>query len=328
MGRVVWSRKGSGGFPALLLLAVAACSPASALAAPPQTFISTNTGIPQPATVSISFSGSPPPDSFSCSLNGSAPAPCQSPFVSTLTPGQHTFSVAGILGGDQDPTPSTRSICVCSTIPGSEDPGITINNGAKFTNDPEVEITAQPVSGPGPNNSISTGRVLLSNDGGFQPAELKTLSPTATAEWRLDSSGREKVAKTVYLRFNNWTGYPANDGFEFYFNCCNEVTSSTPRFTDDIVLDETDPTIESARFAGGGASASQAVAAAGGSVIIQASDKTSGVKKAQLSRKRRGASDKELVPLKGTKARYKGKRPRFARVRDGAGNFSRWLRIR
>jgi hypothetical protein len=180
------------------------------------------------------------------------------------------------------------------------DQGMTVNGGALYTNDPDVTLS---VIAPGWANTLR-----VANDGGFRGA--KTFPVKKTIRWRLAESGPERLPKTVYLRFGN----------------------DAQNFTDDIILDQTNPTVSSAVLGGAGAAATSAsVAQAAGSkgrtyrVRIRAKDATSGVAKVQFaaSKRRPGAL------LKFSKvSRFQGSRPRYVRVQDRAGNFSSWRSIR
>src|SRR3954453_235866 len=112
----------------------------------------------------------------------------------------------------------------------------------------------------------------VANDGGFRAA--KAFPVRNTIRWRLAESGPERLPKTVYLRFG----------------------SEAQTFTDDIILDQTKPSVTSATVAGSGATASSAVATATASkgrtyrLRIGAKDATSGVSKVQFAATKRRPS--------------------------------------
>jgi len=179
--------------------------------------------------------------------------------------------------------------------------GVTVNDAAQFTNDPNVSISAVWPS-------LAT-RLLVSNDGGFKSA--RNLEVNSEFSWTLDSSGAERLPKTVYVRY-----FGGSSGRETY--------------QDDIILDETAPIIDSATISDPGANASiafAAIASAGPTVRIRlkAFDKTSGIKYFQTAVKKSRPSAsrryRKSFFLRGT-------RPKFIRVRDRAGNFSKWKRLR
>jgi hypothetical protein len=177
--------------------------------------------------------------------------------------------------------------------------GMTINGGALYTNDPDVRLS---VVAPSWADSLR-----VANDGGFRAAQ--TFAVTKTIRWRLAESGRERLPKTVYLRF----GHDAQT------------------FTDDIILDQTKPTVSSATVKSAGATTSAAVTATASKgrsyrVRIRAKDATSGVAKLQFARSKRHPSAlrrfKRISRCKATRA------PKYVRVRDRAGNYSRWRTVR
>jgi hypothetical protein len=199
---------------------------------------------------------------------------------------------------DPDPEPALGSIIPAPPgppVPDVEDLsrlGMSINDGARYTNDPDVTLSVIAPSW------VSSLRVA--NDGGFRAAN--TFRVRNSIGWRLDESGRERLPKTVYLRF----GHDAQT------------------FTDDIILDQTDPLLTSATAA---RPASTASSKRTFRVRIRANDKTSGLAKLQFAaRSKRHPS----APRKYARSsRYTGTRaPRYVRVRDRAGNYSRWRSIR
>ena len=149
----------------------------------------------------------------------------------------------------------------------------------------------------------------VANDGGFRGA--KTFPAKKTIHWRLAESGPERLPKTVYLRFGR----------------------EAQNFTDDIILDQTKPTVSSAAVDDAGAAArSAAVAQAAAAetqtyrVRIRAKDATSGLAKVQFARNKKHPSS--LRKFART-TRYKATRaPKYLRVQDRAGNFSRWRSVR
>jgi hypothetical protein len=171
----------------------------------------------------------------------------------------------------------------------SAPPSLAINGGDDYTNDPRVELTipASPLQFPFP----------ISNDGGFDNAVNVQPSPDGRYRWRLDSSGPERLPKTVYARI--WTA----DG--------STIVS------DEIVLDERPPALLQVDLASGPAREPRA--------RFRARDDRSGVGAVQLTRNRsRG----------GRWRRFSSRRQyavdvgvNWARVRDRAGNRSRWRRF-
>jgi hypothetical protein len=140
---------------------------------------------------------------------------------------------------------------------------------------------------------------MVSNDGGFVTA--MALSPSPRMRWRLASLGSERLPKTVYVRF---LAGPF-------------VTDS---FSDDIVLDETEPAVL-------GVTARVSRTRVGRVLRIRARDNVSGVAGVQVS-----------VGARATRRRFQAftrdplvvRRPGriWVRVRDGAGNMSAWKSVR
>jgi hypothetical protein len=179
--------------------------------------------------------------------------------------------------------------------------GVSINGGARFTNDPDV--TLSPVW---PAYSV---RVVVSNDGGF--AHPRIFPVNASVPWRLDSSGSERLPKTVYLRFDD----------------------SPQTFTDDIILDETRPTVEAATFAGsrdGAASARERKRRY--RIQLRASDNLAGIVGYQVTTKRRRpgklrAFSRHRRKVRRTISVAAPSSRLYIRVRDAAGNNSKWRRV-
>jgi hypothetical protein len=177
--------------------------------------------------------------------------------------------------------------------------GMTINNGALYTNDPDVTLSVVA-----PNWAHS---LRVANDGGF--GDAKSFPVRNTIRWHLTESGRERLPKTVYLRFGN----------------------DAQNFTDDIILDQTKPTVTSAAVGGPAAAAAEVTATTSKArtyrVRIRAKDATSGVARVQFATRSKSRPS-ALQKFAGT-VHYRGAQaPKYARVQDRAGNFSRWRSIR
>lgn len=183
--------------------------------------------------------------------------------------------------------------------------GISINDGDVFTNDPKVELTVRWQYG--------SAYMTFSNDGGF--GKSKQFDLKFKVPWTLQSSGPERLPKTVYALFNG----------------------GGTRYTDDIILDETPPALlsASASTGSGGASASTVTAPrslASASRVrrvtlrVKARDKTSGVARIQVGARK----SKKLKKMKfKRKLRVRSSARRlWVRVFDRAGNASRWKRVR
>ena len=197
---------------------------------------------------------------------------------------------------------ATTSINLLVTAQGGSGQfGVSINNGAQYTNDPNVVVTSVFPAG--------TTALLFSNDGGFfAPSQFAAARET---KWRLDSSGPERLPKIVYARF-----------------LAGPIVSET--HTDDIILDETPPKVQAASVTPAAAAASARVASAAKLakyvVKVKATDSNSGVGKLQVTANKRKPG--KLVAYKRKLMLKSAKRPRFIRARDRAGNFSAWRKLK
>ena len=178
--------------------------------------------------------------------------------------------------------------------------GVTINKGARYTNDPDVTVGAV--------FPATTTSLLFSNDGGFlAPTRF---APQASVKWRLDSSGPERLPKTIYVRF-----------------LAGAIVGET--FQDDIILDETPPKVRQASVAPVGAASARTAGAAAlrrWKVRVRATDSNSGVARIQVTANKRKPG--RLLRYKRRLRVRSAKRPRWVRARDAAGNYSRWRRAR
>lgn len=141
---------------------------------------------------------------------------------------------------------ATTSIEVRKAPPSGE-PGVSIIDGASFTNSRAVQLNLV-----WPNYATEA---RISNDGGFAASKTKTLSLASSVDWELDDSVKGIYTKVVYVRFNG-------SGID-----------TTKTYSDDIILDTTAPIVES----------SSAAAASGSiDVTLKATDDITGVDKVQI----------------------------------------------
>jgi hypothetical protein len=175
-------------------------------------------------------------------------------------------------------------------------PGVSINDGDQYTNDPHVTITAR-----WPHFATS---ILASNDGGFAGAD--PFPVTSSFAWQLASSGAERLPKTVYVRFQG--GLAGNE-----------------TYSDDIILDETAPQVVTATLKRTGAVRS---AAARHRYVahLRGRDGGSGLASLQVTANRAHPGPRyryvRTLVLSTTQS------PRWARVVDRAGNRSRWRALK
>lgn len=186
----------------------------------------------------------------------------------------------------------------------SETPGVSINDGDLFTNDPHVEVTL--------NWPRCSKYVSVSNDGGFGQAGKRNI--VDELDWKLRSSGPERLPKTVYVKFG-------------------DISSWSPNFTDDIILDETDPVLSSVSAAGAGVSSVLGLRsflpvehARKVTLRIRARDRTSGVARMQVG-PRPNRRLKKVRFRSRVRVSAPGRRL-WVRVFDRAGNASRWKAVR
>ena len=217
-------------------------------------------------------------------------------FTKFTAPGERTIRAraSGEAGGAV-----RQATLVVNVIPspGSGPVGVSINGGAVYTNSPNVTLSAT-----WPREA--TGPLLISNDGGF--GVFKKVPLARDVPWKLNSSGPERLPKTVYLRFLG-----------------GGIDSQT--FQDDIILDETPPIVSTASVAVAPPpvqALSQRIATKRYQIRLKARDGLSGVKMVQATQSR---------SKPGTWIRYRtqftvsaSQAPKWIRVRDRAGNVSRW----
>jgi PKD domain len=197
-------------------------------------------------------------------------------------------------GAGRSGTATTRLKVTPAPLPGP--PGVSINDGAAYTQDRDVTVTLRW--------PMFATEMLVSNDGGFGGAEPRPLAPTL--DWRLATTGPDRLPKTVYVRYLG--GLAGNE-----------------TYTDDIVLDETAPRILAATVEqlGGGATAARTKTRY--RIRMKVRELASGPAKVRLAARR----DKP-----GRLRRYQRsfrvsatRKPRWVRVYDRAGNRSRWRRL-
>ena len=187
------------------------------------------------------------------------------------------------------------TVVISSQPPAGGQLGVSINDGAQFTNDPDVIVFAV---WPG-----FASDALVSNDGGFKKAV--SFPVAERIPWTLDSSGPERLPKTIYVRFTAGT----------------QVSET---YQDDIILDQTPPKLLSAALSSRG-SAALAAAAPTVTLKLKATDNVSGVGGVQVTRNKR----KPGKVLKFKKSlKVKSAPTLYVRVRDKAGNFSAWRKAK
>jgi hypothetical protein len=194
--------------------------------------------------------------------------------------------------------------------------GVSINYGDYATDDPNVEI--EPIWPPYAN------QIVISNQGGFgATGNTMTMPPAAQIPWTLEQTGADRLPKTVYLRF-------LGAGIVYQ------------NFTADIILDEIAPTLQSAQLVDG-ASASTAWTVRVQSKIhsykikVKAEDKIVGIFAVSASAHSKSGGTVVTVEdchvegihdLDKTVTIKATTQPKYLRVRNSAGAWSRWLTLR
>lgn len=198
------------------------------------------------------------------------------------------------------PPPSTPPSAAPAPVPAPGPVGVSINGGDQYTNDPNVQIVARW--------PLGYRTAIVSNDGGFVP---RVEGPVSNAiAWTLDSSGPERLPKTIYVRFA--------DG--------SQVSET---YQDDIILDQTRPTIGEASAVAAKRVSQPDVslrAVRKLTVRVRAADGTSGVRSMQITTSKRRPG--KWMSYKRTRSYRADAAKVFVRVRDGAGNTSGWKRLR
>ncbi|MEA2220897.1 MAG: hypothetical protein QOJ35_3523 [Solirubrobacteraceae bacterium] len=179
-------------------------------------------------------------------------------------------------------------------------PSVSINDGDLYTNTPRVTIKTTSPSG--------ATQMAISNDGGFKTARHYPLQ--SSTPWTLESTGAERLPKTVYVRFARGS-------------------TAIATLTDDIILDEIPPVVVSARMT--------LPKGEGGPPLLQvrARDRgLSGVSKVQVTNDRRHPNaafraNRAMITLNRQRGerRLNPRRAVYVRVRDRAGNLSSWRTV-
>ncbi len=134
---------------------------------------------------------------------------------------QKTFRVletAYNQGGHSSPATSAAT----APVPPSGPVGVLINSGDYATSNPHVTINLIWPAG--------TRQVVISNDGGFgTTGNAHSFQIATQIPWTLKQTGSDRLTKIVYLRFQG-------------------AGMDLVNFTDDIILDETAPAVQTAQL--------------------------------------------------------------------------------
>jgi hypothetical protein len=213
-----------------------------------------------------------------------------------------------------------QSFTIAAPTPPPGYVGVSINSGDYATDSYSVQLDLVWPAG--------ATSALVSNDGGFDAkggTEMIALSPEVP--WTLENTGFNGLPETVYVRF---LGAGIN----------------TTTFADDIIVDETVPSISSATLVGSSGSATSSAIAAelrgsaasslhSYSVRVLASEQVSGISTVALSSSTSGGvtvtftspKNKGILTLDRTVSVSMATAPRYVRVRSAGGRWSRWLAV-
>lgn len=182
--------------------------------------------------------------------------------------------------------------------------GITVNNGSIYTNSINVLVGIS-----WPRGSVA---VIFSNDGGFGISTRFNLNEVIP--WSLQSSGNERLPKTLYAKF------VLADG------------SRSSTYTDDIILDQTAPILEDVTISSYDGEGVSVASLAKKLLVIEASDANSGIAKFELrsSATRPSIFVNSSTPnlLKHSIAVSTEAGSLEVRVFDQAGNASVWRSVK
>jgi len=181
---------------------------------------------------------------------------------------------------------------------------ITINDGALFTNQPDVTLG---LCGPDP------AEMMLSNDGGFGGAAWQPY--TRTVPWTLEVYGAHVLPRFVYARYRDGGG---------------EIHGT---FFDDIIYDPNAPAGEAAfdladllpaTYLHGGARPLQTVSQESVELYVSAGDDSSGLAEMQVSMSPdfEGAAWEPYSAIVPVTFDEDGVQTAYVRFRDNAGNVS------
>jgi len=219
------------------------------------------------------------------------------------TPSQVSMQISCTYGSPQTTRTWVLALGVAvAPAPYGEFSGVSINEGAGSVNTTSVDLNLSWDGMP--------DRVAISNDGGFGPGQTQVRKLTRNTEvWGLNSSGDERLPKTVYVRFHTDAGW-------------------SPTYTDDIILDTVPPNVTTVATTTNTVTlarvTTQVTRAKRVRVRLNASDNRTGVKALQWKAALKGRPHARKYGSRFTVYVPTSAKALYVRVRDGAGNWSRW----
>jgi hypothetical protein len=180
------------------------------------------------------------------------------------------------------------------------DYGVTVNQGALFTNTVDVTLTI--------GARANTAQMQVSNDGGFANAQWEPYN--SRKPWQITQFGNFTIPRTVYVKYKDVSG------------------NVTGTFQDDIILDVTPPTgsVALAQGAGPAPAASRTPTTATrdpvATLTLSANDDVSGVADMRLSN-RGDFAGAQWEPFASSKSwNFDNANTVYVQYRDHAGNVS------
>ncbi len=229
-----------------------------------------------------------------CTVTGST--------VTMVTVGDCTINANQAGGSGWDPAPQVSRTFTILPSPPAGELGVSINSGDAFTITKKVVLNLV-----WPEYATA---VRISNDGGFAASQTQTKDLAASIDWELDDSVEGKYTKLVYVRFNG-------------------VADTTKTYFDDIIFDNSPPTVTSS-----------AAEQSGSYVIISlaATDTESGLSSLEVNNidKTVNSSYAETVLVKASdlgigvsssRVRSQGLGNLRIRISDKAGNKTSWISL-
>ena len=173
--------------------------------------------------------------------------------------------------------------------------GITIDDGARFTNSPYVDLTVREPAG--------TTAIEISNGAEFAEKDTRSVRSTLDYEWTLDESGSDLSPRKVYARFPG--------------------SADERTYSDEITLDRRAPLVGAATIA--------RKRSRGGKrrrwiLRVAADDEISGLAELHTARGEDGAFRER--PFASKIKLKRAKRARFVRVTDLAGNATEAVAVK
>ena len=184
----------------------------------------------------------------------------------------------------------SSTITLDTSVP--SDHGVSINNGALFTNQTAVTLTIGARPG--------TAQMEVSNDGGFADGQWEAYA--SHRAWTITQYGSYVLPRVVYVRYKDAGGN----------------TSAT--FSDDIILDVTPPTGSVAIVGSGNGPARRANKAA--TLMLSATDDVSGVGAMLLSNRSDWVGASWQAFSASVPWTLESNNTVYVRFRDNAGNVS------